>query len=157
MVASRKKSPQTIGWREWIELPEFSPKSMKVKIDTGAQTSALHAFRLRVTENGTGTYATFELHPSQRSTKGSAKVRARVIGFRKVRSSNGKIERRPVIKTTARLGATTWPIEITLTRRDQMGFRMLLGRSALRKRFMVDPSQSYITGKPTPDTERNPD
>lgn len=154
-MASRKKSPQTIGWREWIELPEFSPKSMKVKIDTGAQTSALHAFRLRVTENGTGTYATFELHPLQRSSKASAKVRAEVIGFRKVRSSNGKVERRPVIATTAKVGTTTWPIQITLTRRDQMGFRMLLGRSALRRRFVVDPSRSYIAGRPEPEAEGN--
>jgi hypothetical protein len=153
-VASRKKTPQTIGWREWIELPEFSPKSMKVKVDTGAQTSALHAFRLRVIENGSGTYATFELHPFQRSSKASSKVRAEVVAFRKVRSSNGKIERRPVIVTTARVGTTTWPIEITLTRRDQMGFRMLLGRSALRRRFVVDPSRSYIAGRPEPEGER---
>lgn len=153
-MASRKKSPQPVGWREWIELPEFSPKAMKVKIDTGAQTSALHAFRLRVTDNANGAYATFELHPFQRSSKGSVKVRAEVVGYRRVRSSNGKVERRPVIRTTAKVGTTTWPIEITLTRRDQMGFRMLLGRSALRRRFVVDPSRSYIAGRPEPEVER---
>lgn len=129
---------------------------MKVKVDTGAQTSALHAFRLRVTENGNGTFASFELHPYQRSAKGSTKVRAEVIGFRRVRSSNGKVERRPVIVTTAKLGSVTWPVEVTLTKRDQMGFRMLLGRSALRRRFVVDPSRSYIAGKPEPEPDRSP-
>ena len=127
----------------------MSDALIKAKVDTGAQTSALHAFRLRVTENGEGAYATFELHPKQRSRSSATKVKAEVVGFRNVRSSNGKTERRPVIVTPVRIGDATHPIEVTLTRRDEMGFRMLLGRSALRRRYVVDPSRSYLASKPT--------
>lgn len=118
---------------------------MKVKVDTGAQTSALHAFRMRLAERADGTtMATFVLHPHQRSIADSVAVEAEVIDFRKVRSSNGKLERRPVIRTDALVGSTLLPIDLTLTRRDAMGFRMLLGRSALRRRFVVDPGRSFL-------------
>jgi hypothetical protein len=145
-VARKPKQQLPVGWREWIELPELCKTPIKVKVDTGARTSALHAFRLRVHENGGEPYATFEVHPRQRSRNKSERTRARVIGYKKVRSSDGRVETRPVIKTLARLGAHEWTIEVTLTRRDEMGYRMLLGRSALRKRFIVDPGRSFIQG-----------
>jgi hypothetical protein len=148
-VVKSKKPPKVIGWREWVQLPDMSDALIRAKVDTGAQTSALHAFRLRVIENGEGAYATFELHPKLRSRNSAIKVKAKVVGFRNIRSSNGKTERRPVIITPVRIGDATHPIEITLTRRDEMGFRMLLGRSALRQRYVVDPSKSYTAPKPT--------
>ncbi len=88
--------------------------------------------------------AVFEVHPDQRSTVGSVEASCEIIGFRHVRSSNGRTENRPVVRTTASLGDLSWPIEVTLTSRDAMGFRMLLGRSALKGRFVVDPGRSYL-------------
>ena len=143
-MTSTKRPKRPIGWREWLVLPDLCPTPIKVKVDTGAQTSALHAFRLKVSRNGDVPIATFVMHPHQRSTRDSVKVQAEVVGYKKVRSSNGRVERRPVISTLARLGDTSLTIDVTLTRRDEMGFRMLLGRSAVRRRFLVDPGRSYV-------------
>jgi hypothetical protein len=117
---------------------------MKAKVDTGARTSALHAFRLRYVEEDGLEKVSFVLHPRQRSRNGAVTVVRPITGFRKVRSSNGKVERRPVITTSVRLGDQTWPVDLTLTSRDEMGFRMLLGRAALRNRFLVHPGRSYV-------------
>ncbi len=136
-----------IGWREFVSLPDLIGSPIKAKIDTGARTSALHAFGLDVSVEDGVTIATFEIHPEQRSALRSEKVAVEVGGFRKVRSSNGKSELRPVITTTARIGKVKWPIEITLASRDDMGFRMLLGRSAIRKQFLVHPSRSFLLSK----------
>lgn len=142
--------PVTVGWREWVTLPELAPgAAMKAKIDTGAATSSLHAHRLRLFERDDQQWARFEIHPAQRSLAGSVEVEYPVAGMRKVRSSNGQTEERPVIVTIAQLGDHLWPVEVTLTSRDAMGFRMLIGRKALRRRAVVDVSRSYITGRPT--------
>ena len=143
-MSPRKQQLRPIGWREWIVMPDLCPTPVKVKIDTGATTSALHAFRLRITESDHGPTATFVMHPHQRSTRDSVRVEADIIDFRKVRSSNGKVERRPVIAVQAVIGDTTFPMHLTLTRRDVMSYRMLLGREALRKRFMIDPGRSFV-------------
>ena len=143
-MATRKKPRPVIGWREFVELTDLIDRPIKAKIDTGARTSALHAFALEVSEVDGVTTASFEIHPEQRSALYARSVTCEVAGFRKVRSSNGKSELRPVIETVARIGKVEWPIEITLTRRDDMGFRMLLGRSAVRKQFLVHPSRSYL-------------
>ncbi len=138
----------TIGWREWVTLDEFCDTPMKAKIDTGARTSSLHAFdlQLRETEGGT-TIARFEVHPLQRSSKNARLVEAEVIEFRQVRSSSGHVEDRPTIRTSIHIGANRFEVDLTLTSRDEMGFRMLLGRAALRRRFLVDPGRSYLQGK----------
>jgi hypothetical protein len=133
-----------LGWREWVELPGLGGARLKAKIDTGARTSALHAFDLELSEAEGVAIATFELHPLQRSARHAVRVAAEVAEFRKVRSSNGRVERRPVIRTEVTLGDVTWPVEVTLTSRDEMGFRMLLGRTAVRRRFLVDPGRSYL-------------
>lgn len=148
-VKKKTVTRTTIGWREWIRLPELCETPIKVKVDTGAQTSALHAFRLRIQGDPGSQVATFVMHPHQRTIRDSVSVTTDVIGFRKVRSSNGKIERRPVIRVDAILGDVAFPIELTLTRRDEMGFRMLLGRSAVSRRFVIDPARSYVTGRIT--------
>ncbi|MCB1010993.1 MAG: RimK/LysX family protein [Microthrixaceae bacterium] len=141
-----KSTKSVIGWREWVVIPEFGDDPVKAKVDTGARTSALHAFGLTLEESEGATVAHFEYHPLQRSGEGRAMVSREVVGFRKVRSSNGRTEIRPVIRTEVVVGALAWPIDITLTSRDTMGFRMLLGRAAIKGRFLVDPGRSYLQG-----------
>ena len=143
----RRKPKTILGWREWIELPELCATPIKAKIDTGARTSALHALDLEILEVGGVQVAAFVLHPLQRSAADTVRVETPVVGFRKVRSSNGRVEMRPVIVTTARAARIEWEIEVTLASRDEMGFRMLLGRSAVRKRFVVDPGRSFLAAK----------
>lgn len=156
-MAPKKKSDRIIGWREILTLPELTYVPINAKIDTGARTSALHAFDLRV-ENIDGLRTVmFEIHPLQRSSEKATLVTMPLHRFRKVKSSSGQTELRPSIITTAVLGPVSWPIELTLTARDAMGFRMLLGRSALRRRFLINPSRSYIvTDKPRPKDPTTP-
>jgi len=137
----------TIGWREWASLPDLGVPQIKAKIDTGARTSALHAFDLEYFERGGKAYVHFLVHPTQRSTEPEIEVEAAIIDRREVRSSNGESELRPVISTTLVLGPLSWPIELTLTRRDVMDFRFLLGRQALRNHVLIDPGRSYRTGR----------
>lgn len=138
----------TIGWREWVALPDFGVEAIKAKVDTGARTSSLHAFGVQVFAVDGDEWVRFEVHPEQRSRRGTAVVKARVVANRKVRSSTGHVQERPVIKTRLTLNGRTWPVEITLTNRDEMGFRMLLGRAALRRKFVVDPGRSFLASDP---------
>lgn len=147
-ATNRRRLAPMIGWREWIALPEFGVAALKAKVDTGAQSSALHAFGLRVEHNEEDeAVAHFEIHPAQRDTNGAVKVSAPIIGWRRVRSSNGEVENRPVIRTNVVIGEIGWAADITLTNRDEMGFRMLLGRSAIRRRFLVDPGRSFLVSR----------
>lgn len=146
-----RRAPVTIGWREWVRLPELSPLGVKAKIDTGARTSALHAFRLRVVERESGPVARFEMHPMQRSKVGATRVELPIEEFRSVRSSDGRAERRPVVVTPIQIGSTVFDIELTLASRDAMGFRMLLGRAAVRRRYIVDPGRSFLVALPPED------
>lgn len=149
-MASRKRPDRVIGWRELLTLPDLTPTPITAKIDTGAQTSALHAHDLHIeTIDGVQT-AVFEIHPRQRSRRDARLVTLPVHRFRKVRSSSGHTELRPSIITTAVLGEMAWSIEFTLTSRYAMGFRMLVGRSALRRRFLVNPGKSYLLSEPPP-------
>lgn len=133
-----------IGWREWVALPDFGIDAIKAKIDTGARTSAIHAFDIRpFTERGVP-WVSFVLRPAQRHRNPSIQCAAPVVDERKIRSSNGEQERRYVIEAEAHLGDIAWPIELSLTNRDELGFRMLLGREAVRRRFLVNPDRSYL-------------
>ena len=137
-----------VGWREWVALPQFNIRAMKVKVDTGARTSALHAYSVeRVVERGTPRVR-FMLHPLRFRTDVEVNGEADVIGERWVSDSGGHREKRLVIATDIVLGAMRFPIELTITDRDTMRFRMLLGRNAIRGRLMVDPSTSYRLGRP---------
>lgn len=137
-----------IGWREWVRLPELAIGRVKAKIDTGARSSCLHAFDIQKVEQDGELFVRFKVQPKQNRQSKLVEVEAKVLEFRKVRSSSGHIELRPVIVTIVSMQGHEWPIELTLTDRGAMRFRMLLGREALRGRFVIDPDQSFRAGKP---------
>ena len=136
-----------VGWREWCSLPVLGLPAVKAKIDTGARTSALHAFEIEQIEQDGKPYVRFCIHPLQRHTDLVKACIAPLVDRRPVKTSSGKKEHRFVIKTPIQIGNNRWEIEITLTNRRPMRFRMLLGREALRKRMVVDPGRSYYHGK----------
>jgi hypothetical protein len=137
-----------IGWREWVALPELGISHIKAKIDTGARTSALHACRLSDYYERGVHRVRFQIHPFQRRADVVAECDAEIIDRRWVRDSGGHREKRYVIITAVALGGHSWPIEVTLTDRESMLFRMLLGRTALNKRFTIDAGKSYCLGSP---------
>lgn len=143
-----------IGWREWVALPDLGVETIKVKVDTGARTSSLHAFALEEFSHRGRRMVRFEIHPEQRSTRSGSVVEVPLHDRRRVRSSSGESELRPVIRTTVELLDARWEVELTLTRRDAMGFRMLLGRQAVRGRFVVDPGASFLNGRRIKGTRR---
>lgn len=133
-----------IGWRERVSLPSLSELPITAKVDTGARTSSLHAASLVVAERSGQPMASFEFHPDPEQPGDPTSVVAPVIEFRMVRSSNGQEQTRPVIRTELILAGERFEIELTLTCRERMGFRMLLGRRFLEDRFMVDPGRSFL-------------
>ena len=137
-----------IGWREWVGLPDLGIKAIKAKVDTGARSSSLHAVNLQQFERDDVKWVRFHVHPEQQKSDESIEIEAKVLELRSVRSSNGKAEIRPVILTNIELFGSIWSVELTLASRDQMGFRMLLGREAFRGRFLVDAGNSFYAGKP---------
>lgn len=143
-----KRPLPAIGWREWVGLPDLGIKIVKAKVDTGARSSSLHAYDIKEFERSGKPWVRFKVHPQQRKTEQVVQTEAEILEFRSVRSSSGKAARRPVILTNVVLLGMTWEVELTLANRDEMGFRMLLGREAIRGRFMVDSGSSYYSGKP---------
>jgi hypothetical protein len=148
MTITGKPESPVIGWREWVGLSDLSIKRIKAKVDTGARSSSLHAYDLEDFERDGQEFVRFKVHPVQRNSKKVIEAEAKVLEYRSVRSSSGKASLRPVIVTNLTMLGQTWPIELTLANRDDMGFRMLLGREAFRGRFLVDAGQSYYGGKP---------
>lgn len=137
----------TLGWREWVALPGLGIPAIKAKVDTGARTSALHAFRMESFADHGEEHVRFWIHPLRRLDL-QVQCEAPVVDRRIVRDSGGHSEERPVIRTTVQGGGRRWEIEVTLTSRDDMLFRMLLGRAALvAGGFVVEPASSYLLGR----------
>lgn len=145
--AAPAPSAGQLGWREWLALPELGLARIKAKVDTGARTSALHAFSIRSQQRGGIVMLEFGIHPIQGNTDIEHWVEAPAVDQRMVTDSGGHRERRWVIRTPVRWRDREWPIEMTLTDRDTMRFRMLLGRTALRDGGLtVNPARSYMGG-----------
>lgn len=142
-----KRPPRktTIGWTEYVELPDWDIQAVKVKVDTGARTSALHVENLRETEPG---WVEFFVILTTKGPRVRRRVHAQVIKWAKVRSSTGDYKRRCFVRTTIKMGPIVKEIEVSLVSREKMLFRMLLGRKALEKDFVVDVSRRSLLGKP---------
>ncbi len=137
----------TLGWREWVGLPELGLPTIKAKVDTGARTSTLHAFEVKTFIENDQQRVEFKIHPKQRNTEIVQTCVADVVAEKVVSDSGGHREKRLVIVSALTIGPYSWPIEMTLTARDDMMFRMLLGRTAIDGLAMVDPAKSYQVGK----------
>ncbi len=137
-----------IGWREWVSLPEIGISRIKAKIDTGARSSSLHAFDIQRFEQEGRSFVRFNVHPVQRREDISVLCEAEIHDVRNVKSSSGESSDRIVIQTPVSWMGETWIVDLTLADRTQMGFRMLVGREAVRGRMLVDPGRSYFGGRP---------
>jgi hypothetical protein len=140
--------PQMVGWRERAALPDLGIRLIKCKVDTGARTSSLHAFDVATFERNGSTWVRFGVHPRRRDDETEIWCESEILGERSVTNSGGASELRIVLRTRVRIGEQIWPIELNLTDRSTMGYRMLLGRTALDHRFLVDPSSSWLQGRP---------
>jgi hypothetical protein len=148
------KTKVVIGWREWVSLPEIGVTAIKAKIDTGARSSSIHAFDVETYFRGAVEIVRFTLHPLQLRDHPQILAELPILERRVVRSSNGVTDNRIVVRTQLLLREVQIPIELTLANRDAMGFRMLVGREALRGRFLVDSEKSFLSGRAT--TSRGP-
>ena len=147
-MRARETGRPTVGWREWVTLPLLGVRWIKAKVDTGARSSSLHVFDLETIDRRGRTMARFGIHPLQRNSRKTVRAEAEILEFRKVKSSSGHSTLRPVIETEVRILGELHTIELTLANRDAMGFRMLLGRQAIRNEFLVDAGRSFYGPRP---------
>jgi ribosomal protein S6--L-glutamate ligase len=136
-----------VGWQEWCALPDLAIPAIKAKVDSGAKTSALHAYQIEPYQRRGHAYVRFHVHPLQHNNDIVVACHASVLDQRTVTSSNGQKERRYVIASRCIVGHLDFTIDITLTSRDMMTFRMLLGRDALRQLAVIDPAHTCCLGK----------
>ncbi len=142
------RAPIVAGWREWLSLPGLDVAWIKAKLDTGARTSAVHAFDLAEFERDGETWVRYSIHPWQRSHEDAAVTETKVLDRREIRSSSGHADERYVVAMDLSLVGRRVTAEVSLSNRDEMGFRMLVGREALQQGFLVDSSASYVGGRP---------
>ncbi len=142
------KAGPVVGWREWVGLPDLGVTAINAKVDTGARSSSLHAWDIAAFARDGAEWLRFAVRPLQHND-GVVVAEALSAGEREVRSSNGEVEQRYAIRTTLVVLGRRFRTELTLSRRDEMGFRMLLGRRSVRNRFLVDPGRSFLGGGDT--------
>ncbi len=138
-----------VGWREWVSFPALGGAKIKAKVDTGARSSALHASNRRLTEENGERIVSFEILQKRDGAKMLLTCKAPLRDIRNVRSSNGQIEKRFFIVTPIEIGGVVWPVELSLTNRDAMGFPALIGRQALARHVLIDPNASFVQGDAT--------
>ena len=148
MTAENADAALILGWREWVALPSLGIESIKAKVDTGARTSSLHALNLRSFRDKGAPWARFDVMPLQSNESPVLACQAPVCDHREIRKSNGNTDMRVVVAMSIEVAGNEWPLEVTLTNRRDMRFRMLLGRTALSGHALVDPRRSFMTGKP---------
>ena len=135
-----------VGAEEWCMFSTLGVPAIKARVDSGAKTSSIHAFNIQTFKRDNNPWVSFEIHPLQQNRTTTIRCEAPVIDRRNVKSSSGESEKRFVIKVPMQLGDHEWDVELTLTNRDSMGYRMLLGREAMNNRILVDPSESFLLG-----------
>ncbi len=136
-----------VGSQEWCSFPALNIPAIKARVDSGAKTSSLHAFNIQPFKRNSEPWVSFEVHPIQNDRKTSVRCESPIVDRRHVRSSSGSSEKRFVILSTVVIGGHAWEIEVTLNNRDSMGYRMLLGREAMKGRMLVDPASSFCLGE----------
>ncbi|MDA7506349.1 ATP-dependent zinc protease [Akkermansiaceae bacterium] len=141
------KNHITVGWREWLALPDLGIPYIKAKIDSGARTSSLHTAKYEIFQRGEQDWVRFTVHPIKHHNEVEHQMEVPVADYRIVRDSGGHEEKRPFIRTTLQVGSQQWEIEVSLANRESMKFRMLLGRTGMRNRISIDCGQSYLTQK----------
>lgn len=144
-----------LGSEEWCSFPELGIPTIKARVDSGAKTSALHALNIQTFIKNEESWVKFDINPIQNNQKTILHCEALLVDKRIVKSSSGFREKRFVIQTLLKIGELNWPVQLTLTNRDSMGFRMLLGREAMSGRVLVDPERKYVLGQPTEDVIQN--
>ncbi|HWK76232.1 MULTISPECIES: RimK/LysX family protein [unclassified Microbacterium] len=153
-VVRTSHSNTLTGWREWVSLPDAGVDWIKAKIDTGARTSSLHAFDVVEFDREDEAWVRFRVNPWQDTDADATIVECPVHDRREVRSSSGHTQQRLVVLLAIRLVDQLVVSEVTLSNRDEMGFRMLIGREALRRGFIVDPARSFLGGRAPKETRR---
>lgn len=146
---------KAIGWREWVELPDFALGKIKAKIDTGARSSSIHAFDIEAFDRNGEKWVRFKIHPLQHSDDTVVDCSAKVKDYRSVTDSGGHKTMRYIIETSFQIGTDVFTAELSLFNRSNMLFRMLVGRTALKGRYLVDPSRSYCLSSAPPHIEHS--
>ncbi len=144
MKKGKEKHKYILGWREWAELPELGIDEIKVKVDTGAKTSAIHAFDISTVSYLGKDFVKFDIHPYQDNDEISHTRLHPIHDYRWITSSTGHTQKRFIIQTIIKIGAYSNLIELSLAKRDEMGFRMLVGRTSLDSSILVNPGRSFL-------------